>query len=72
MLSNRRLSVYPVLSVTLVDCGQTVGWIKTELGMQVHLGPGHIVFDGDPSLSPLRGHSSPISAHVKVTTILLR
>ena len=35
MLSNRRLSVCPVLSVTLVDCGQTVGWIKTGLGMQV-------------------------------------
>jgi len=34
-----------VLSVTLVYCGQTVGWIKMKLGMQVAevgLGPGHI------------------------------
>ena len=32
------------LSVTLVYCGQTVGWIKMKIGMQVALGPGHIVF----------------------------
>ena len=31
------------LSVTLVHCGQTVGWIKVPLGMQVGLDPGHIV-----------------------------
>jgi len=35
------------LSVTLVYCGQRVGWIKIKLGMQVGLGPGHIVLDGD-------------------------
>jgi len=35
-----------VLSVKLVHCGQTVGWIKMKLGMQVGLGPGHIVLDG--------------------------
>ena len=33
------------LSVTFVHCGQTVGWIKMKLGMQVGLGPGHIVLD---------------------------
>jgi len=38
-----------VLSVTLVYCGQTVAWIKMKLGMQVGLGPGHIVLDGDSS-----------------------
>ena len=38
-----------VLSVTLVYCGQTVGWIKMKLGMQVGLGTGHIVSDGDPA-----------------------
>jgi len=37
------------LSVTLVYCGQTVGWIKMKLGMQVGLGYGHIVLDGDPA-----------------------
>jgi len=35
-------------SVTLVYCGQTVGWIKMKLGMEVGIGPGHIVLDGDP------------------------
>jgi len=49
------------LSVTLVYCGQTVGWIKVSLGVEVELGPGHIVLDGDPTPSP-KGHSplSPI------------
>jgi len=37
------------LSVTLVYCGQTVGWIKMKLCMKVGLGPGHIVLDGDPA-----------------------
>ena len=30
-----------------VYCGQTVGWIKMALGMEVDLGPGHIVLDRD-------------------------
>jgi len=38
-----------VLSVTLVYCGQTVGWIRMPLGMTVGLGPGDVVLDGDPS-----------------------
>jgi len=29
------LSVLTVLPVTLVYCGQTVGWIKMPLGMEV-------------------------------------
>jgi len=41
-----------VLSVTLVYCGQTVGWIKMPLGMDVGLGPCHIVLDGDPDPQP--------------------
>jgi len=48
MLSVRYLSVLPCLSVTLVHRVQTVGWIKMKLGLQVGLGPGHIVLDGDP------------------------
>jgi len=52
------------LSVTLVYCGQTVGWIKMKLGIQVGLGPGHIVLDGDPA-PPRKGHRTPLfSAHV--------
>jgi len=55
-----------VLSVTLVYCGQMVGWIQMKLGMQVGLGPGHIVVDWDPAElpSPKRGRSPQFSAHI--------
>jgi len=61
MLSDRCLSApsvlscLSVLSVTLVYCGQTVGWINMKLGKQVVLGPGHIVLDGNPAFLPQRG-----------------
>jgi len=51
------------LSVTLVYCGQTVGWIKMKLGIEVGLGPGHIVLDGDLS-PPKKGHSPQFLTHV--------
>jgi len=55
------LSDCPVLSVTLVHCGQTVGWIKMKLGMQVGLAPGHIVLDArGPSFTSPKGHSPTI------------
>jgi len=46
------------LSVTLVYCGQAVGWIKVKLGMEVGLGPGHIVLDEDQA-HPERGTAAP-------------
>jgi len=71
----RPLSVLSVcLFATLVYCGQTVGWIKMKLGMQVGLSPGHIVLDvldGDPAPPPLRGEAAeppnfrPISVAAK-------
>ena len=36
--------------------GQTAGWIKMPLGMEVGLNPGHIVLDGDPA-TPQRGRA---------------
>jgi len=45
------------LSVTLVYCGQTVGWIKVPLSMEVGLGPGNIVLDRDPAASAKKGQS---------------
>ena len=58
------------LSVTLVYCGQTVGWITIPLGTELGLSPGDIVLDGDP-VPPWKGaqqrpHFSPhvILAHV--------
>jgi len=44
-----------VMSVTLVYCGQMVGWIKMKHGMQVGLHPGHIVLDGDRAPFPKKG-----------------
>ena len=39
-------------------CGRTVGWIKTPLGVEVGLGPGDIVLDGDPAC-PQKGGILP-------------
>jgi len=41
-----------------VYCGQTVGWIKMPLGMEIGLGPCHIVLDGDPA-PPRNGAQEP-------------
>jgi len=55
--------VCPVyLSLTLVYCGQMVEWIRMQLGMEVGLGPGHIVLDGELGTRlPVKkwGHSLP-------------
>ena len=46
------LSCVSVCHVTLVYCGQTVGWTKMPLVTEVGLSPGHIVLDGNPALPP--------------------
>jgi len=48
-----------------VYCGQTAGWIKMVLVMEVGLSPGDFVLDGDPAL-PQKGGGAPpqFSAHV--------
>jgi len=54
-----------------VCCGQTARWIKMQLGMELGLGPGDNVLDGDsapqgtaPNFWPMStvGKWSPISA----------
>ena len=45
-----------------VSCGQTAGWIKMPLGMEVGLGPGpgDIVLDGDRATpTPKNGRQPP-------------
>jgi len=42
-----------------ICCGQTAGWIKMPLGVEVGLGQGNIVLDGDPA-PPKNGHSTPL------------
>ena len=41
-----------------VYCGQTAGWIKIPLGMEVGLGSGHIVLHENPA--HLKGAQPPI------------
>jgi len=41
-----------------VYCGQTAGWIKMALGMEVGLGLRNIAFDVDPA-TPRKGHTHP-------------
>jgi len=48
------------LSVMLVYCGQTVGWIKLPLVTEVGVGPGDTVLDGDPA-PPRKGAQQPPS-----------
>jgi len=61
MLSDRCL---PVLSVTLVYCGQVVRRMKMKFSTQVGLGPGHIVLDWDPAPLPQREQSPQFLAHI--------
>ena len=48
----------------VVYCGQTAGWIKMALGIEVGLGP-YIVLDWDPAPLPKKGGGAPpkFSAH---------
>ena len=57
MLSERCLSV---LSVTFVYYGQTVEWSRMPLGIEVGLGPGDMVLDGD-QLPTRKGAQQPPS-----------
>jgi len=43
-----------------VYCGQTAGWTKMPFGMEVGLGPGQNVLDGNPATPHPNGHSPPI------------
>ena len=59
MLSVRCLSV----CLSVCDVGvlwPTVGRIKMKPGMQVGIGPGHIVLGGDPAPLLPKGHRPPI------------
>jgi len=40
-----------------VYCGQAAGWMKTPLGTEVDLGPGHVVLNGVPA--PAKGAHQP-------------
>jgi len=56
MGSQLPLKAPPVFGSCL--CGQTAGWMKMPLGIEVDLGPGHIVLDGVPAPHE-RGTAAP-------------
>jgi len=60
MLLDHRPVLSVCLSLTFVHFGQTVGRIKTKLGVQLGLCPGHVELDGDPAPHPQRGIVPPI------------
>ena len=48
-----------------ICCGQMAAWMKMKLGMQVGLGPGHIVLHRDPAPPPQKGSGDPqLLAHI--------
>ena len=48
-----------------IYCDQTAGWIKMPPGMEVGLGTGDFVLDGDPAPPPQEGGGAPqFSANV--------
>jgi len=51
-----------------VYCGQTAGWIKMALGMEVSLSPGDFGLDGDPAPYPKRGRS-PLFNFRQISTV---
>jgi len=58
---------HPILAH--VYCGQMAGWMKTPLGKEVDLGPGHIVLDGVPAPANGAQHPPIFSAMSIVATV---
>jgi len=42
-----------------ISCGQMAAWTKMSLGMELGLGPGDFVLEGDPAPPPKRGGAEP-------------
>jgi len=45
----------PPQFLVCVHCGQTAGWIKMALGMELGFSPSYVVLDGDPAPLPKKG-----------------
>ena len=50
---------HPTQFLAHVYCGQVAGWMKTPLGTEVDLGPGHNCTKRGPMQLQRKGHSSP-------------
>ena len=56
--SLNRAQPHPKFSAHI--CGQMAEWIKMPLGMEVGLGPGDFVLDGDPALPSRKRGGAPL------------
>ena len=56
---------HPAQILAHIYCGQTGEWMKTSVGTEVDLGPGHIVLDGVPALRERGTAAYQFSAHVR-------
>jgi len=56
---------HPTQFLAPVSCGQTAGWMKTPLGTEVDIGPGHTVLDGVPAPRE-RGTANPCFRHMSI------
>jgi len=52
--------------------GQTAGWIKIPLAMEVDLGLGDIVLDGDPAPPHIKRHSHSPSNFLRMSIVAKR
>ena len=63
-LSSEKGHIHPHEIFGHVHCGKMAGWMKTPLGAEVDLGPGHIVLDGVPAPEKVAQQPPLFSAHV--------
>jgi len=61
-----------LLSVALVYCGQTVGWIRMPLCVEVGLSLGHIELDGDPAPPPPKKTQQPPPTTFRLMSVVAK
>ena len=55
-----------------VRCGQTTGWTKMPLGMDVDLAPGDFMLHGDPPPLPQKGGGAPVPNFPPMSIVAIR
>jgi len=62
----------PTQFLAHVYCDQTAGWMKTPLGTEIDLDPGHIVLDGDPACLAKGAQQSPSFRPMSIVATVTR
>jgi len=66
-LPHEKGTITATLFLAHVYCDQTSGWMKTPLGTEVDLGPGHVVLDWVPAVHEM-GTAAPCFRPVSIVT----